>query len=181
MNPSAELVRLRSGDRIAFDQIAKEHGAGLEAVARRVLRCSENAAEVVQDVLFRLWRDRERLAIEGPIGPYLRRAVRNRALDQLKRRRVESRWREREVLEQTGSVGRPADQDHSADWDRAVLSALGDLPVKRRQAILLRWCHDLSYQEIADRLCVSVKTIENQIGRGLKSLRTALGARRVKS
>jgi RNA polymerase sigma-70 factor (ECF subfamily) len=175
MTTASVLARLRSGDHRAFDELARDHRADLEAVARRVIRCSEIAADIVQDVLYRLWRDRERLVIEGPLHPYLRRAVRNRALDQVKRHRVESKWRARELIERTGAVS-PARED-TGDWDQAIVKALGELPARRRQAILLRWCHDLSYQEIATRLGVSVKTIENQIGRGLKTLRIALEPR----
>jgi len=175
VTPASVVARLRSGDHHAFDELAREHRADLEAVARRVIRCSEIAADIVQDVLYRLWRDRERLMIEGPLRPYLRRAVRNRALDQVKRHRVESKWRERELVEQADALS-PA-RDDGPDWDQAIVQALGELPAKRRQAILLRWAHDLSYQEIATRLGVSVKTIENQIGRGLKTLRAALGPR----
>ena len=175
MTPASVVARLRSGDHRAFEELARDHRTDLEAVARRVIRCSEIAADIVQDVLYRLWRDRERLVIEGPLRPYLRRAVRNRALDQVKRHKVESNWRARELVELAGTVS-PA-RDDTGDWDHAIVLALGNLPAKRRQAILLRWCHDLTYQEIASRLGVSVKTIENQIGRGLKTLRTVLGSR----
>ena len=79
----------------SFDAIALEHGDRLRAVARRVVGCDETAAELVQDGLFRVWRDRASITIREHLGGYLARAVRNRALDHIKRRRLEARWLER--------------------------------------------------------------------------------------
>jgi RNA polymerase sigma-70 factor (ECF subfamily) len=182
MNHPSLIGRLRAGERAAFNEIAERHGCALRATARRVVKCPETAAEVVQEVLFRLWRDREALAIREHLGAYLSRAVRNRALDHLKRQRVESRWRERMLLEATREhasrlTEASSEEALDAPWDGAVQRALERLPSKRRQAILLRWRDGLSYQEIAAALGVSAKTVENQIGRGLKSLRAALTAR----
>jgi RNA polymerase sigma-70 factor (ECF subfamily) len=173
--------RLRAGDGAAFDELAEQHGQRLRAVARHVVGCSETAAEVVQDVLFRLWKDRESLVIREHVGGYLARAVRNRALDQVKRQRVESRWREQELLEvERDHVARLTHGAHDGSqvdgWDRAVREALDQLPARRREAVLLRWRDGLSYDEIARRLEISVKTVENQIGRALKTLRETLGA-----
>ncbi len=136
MTLTSVVARLRSGDHRAFDELAREHRADLEAVARRMIRCSEIAADIVQDVLYRLWRDRDRLVIEGPLRPYLRRAVRNRALDQVKRHRVETQWRARELVEQADAVS-PA-RDDLPGWDQALVRALGELPAKRRR----RCCSD---------------------------------------
>ena len=66
------------------------------------------------------------------------------------------------------------------EWDHTVLDAVAALPPKRREAILLRWRDGLSHREIARALGVSVKTVENQIGRGLKTLREALDRSRAR-
>ena len=176
MSPGSMVKRLRAGERSAFDEIAALHGQALRATARRLLGCPETAAEVVQDVLFRLWRDREELTVREHLAGYLRRAVRNRALDQIKRRRIESRWLERETMELARHQTAPEGSDHADDREHAIARALEELPPKRRQAVILRWRDGLSYQEIADRLAISVKTVENQLGRALKTLRAAVGA-----
>lgn len=167
---------------ISLDEIARLHGTRLRAVAERVVGCSETAAEVVQDVFLRLWRDRETLEIRDHLAGYLARAVRNRALDLRKRRRLESRWLERETAEAeraemerilAGSFGAGED-----DRGQLVARALDRLPAKRREVMLYRWRDGLAYGEIAGRLGVSVKTVENQVNRGLKALRETLGPRR---
>lgn len=172
------LQRLQDSDRTAFDEIVRSHDARLRAVAHRVVGCPDTAAEVVQDVFFRLWRDRSTIEIRDHLGGYLARAVRNRALDRQKRLRLEYRWLEREVMETeqaeieriTGSLTDSAGHDRSSQ----LMLALDQLPERRREIMLLRWREGLSYNEIASRLGLSVKTVENQISRGLKTLRALL-------
>jgi RNA polymerase sigma-70 factor (ECF subfamily) len=174
------LRQLGLSDPSAFDEISRRHGTRLKTVAERVVRCSETAAEVVQDVLLRVWRDRASIEIRGHLGGYLARAVRNRALDLHKRHRLESRWLERETAAvgqvereriQAPLLGAPEDRE---DREERLALAVDRLPGKRREVILLRWRDDLSYADIARRLGISAKTVETQINRGLRALRASL-------
>lgn len=179
MSEDSLLQRLQDSDRTAFDEIVRSHDTRLRAVAHRVVGCPDTAAEVVQDVFFRLWRDRETIEIRDHLGGYLARAVRNRALDRQKRLRLEYRWLEREVMEReraeveriAGSVSDSPNPDRGTQ----LMQALDQLPERRREIMLLRWRDGLSYAEIASRLDLSAKTVENQISRGLKTLRAMLG------
>lgn len=173
------LQRLQDSDRTAFDEIVRNHDARLRAVAHRVVGCPDTAAEVVQDVFFRLWRDRNTIEIRDHLGGYLARAVRNRALDRQKRLRLEYRWLEREVVEteqaEVERISGALTDSGSHDRGGQLLQALEQLPARRREIMLLRWRDGLSYAEIASRLGLSAKTVENQISRGLKTLREVLG------
>jgi RNA polymerase sigma-70 factor (ECF subfamily) len=169
--------------RDALAALAREHSARLRSIAERVLGCRETAAEVVQDVFLRLWQNRASVSIKGSVGGYLARAVKNRALDLAKRRRIESRWLERETADvqhaecdRVLAEARPGDGPD--DRARRLGLALERLPARQREVMLLRWRDDLAYAEIARRLGVSAKTVENQVGRGLKALRATLGERR---
>jgi RNA polymerase sigma-70 factor (ECF subfamily) len=109
------------------------------------------------------------------------RAARNRALDHVKRRRVEAKWRAREEREQQQALEEQVSDHHHGlhsggdqDWRLLVERALARLPERRRQVLMLRWTEGLSYEQIAARLEISVKTVDNQIGRGLKTLRAEL-------
>ncbi len=173
------LQRLHDSDRTAFDEIVRIHDARLRAVAHRVVGCPDTAAEVVQDVFFRLWRDRDTIEIRDHLGGYLAKAVRNRALDRQKRLRLEYRWLEREVVEtehaEVERISGSLSDSGSLDRGSQLMQALDQLPERRREIMLLRWREGLSYAEIASRLGLSAKTVENQIGRGLKTLRAILG------
>jgi RNA polymerase sigma-70 factor (ECF subfamily) len=134
---------------------------------------------VVQDVFFRIWRQRLEWNAIGPLDNYLYLAVRNASLDRLERAAVANRWRERVVEE--GAAVLPAASEAtdalvlSGEFDAAIERALAELPPKRRTICLLRWTHDLTYAQIADRLGISEKTVETQISRGAKVLRERLG------
>jgi RNA polymerase sigma-70 factor (ECF subfamily) len=161
-----------------FDALARIHGPRLRTVALRVTRCHEAAAEVVQDVFLRLWRDRQSLEIREHLAGYLATAVRNRAIDLARRRRRESRWIERESAEREQAESERIRGDAGAVPEFVVAglaAALATLPAKRREIMLLRWRDELSYADIARRLGISAKTVENQISRGLKALRASLG------
>lgn len=180
---AGELVAsIRAGNVAAFEALYQECWTRLCHFAFRYLRSAEEAEEVVQDVFFRIWRQRLEWNVIGPLDSYLYLAVRNAALDRLERASVARRWKERATTEQDvpSASSEPTDAlVLSAEFDATIERALAELPAKRRTICLLRWTHDLTYAQIADRLGISEKTVETQIARGLKVLRERLdGLRR---
>jgi RNA polymerase sigma-70 factor (ECF subfamily) len=180
-DPAAPLVgitlvaAIRTGDTAAFEMLYREYWTRLCQFAFRYLQSMEEAEEVVQDVFFRIWRLRTEWNVVGVLDNYMYLAVRNAALDRLERAVVARRWRDH-VLDE-GGIARSEAPDASVlalDLEGAIERALAELPAKRRTICLLRWTHDMTYAQIADRLGVSEKTVETQIGRGLKFLRERL-------
>lgn len=173
----AELVRrIRGGDERALEAVFRAHYAGMAAFVDRFVRANDVAEELVQDVFFKLWRKREELSEIESLRTYLYRAARNTALNWLRRQKLERRW-----LEEHAGEGEPA-TTHAADDDAegqevavAVQEAIHRLPPRCREVFLLSRDGGLTYAEIARTLGISVKTVETQMGRALKSLRLALG------
>jgi RNA polymerase sigma-70 factor (ECF subfamily) len=98
--------------------------------------------------------------------------VRNQALQWQRRRRLENRWCE--SLEDDTALSAfdtPEQVLEQAELECRMRSAIKALPERRRMAFELSRFHDLTYSEIAGVLGVSVKTVETQIGRALKTLR----------
>src|SRR5256885_14212682 len=85
------LDRLRRGDDAAYEAIFRQWYAPLVATTAALLRDRGPAEEIVQDVMLELWRRRESLTLEQSLRAYLFQASRNRALNHLRRLRVESR------------------------------------------------------------------------------------------
>jgi RNA polymerase sigma-70 factor, ECF subfamily len=182
LEPSDEarlLERLGAGDEAAFDTIVRAHSAALVTYAAIITGSHESAEEVVQDVLFEVWRRRDRLIITSSLRLYLYAAVRNRAINASQRARRRRRLQdtaEREAVTQ-GDVERPIEAEfrvREAEIDAAVRRAIDLLPSRCRVAYAYRWYHGLTYAEIADRLGVAVKTVEGQITAALKVLRKRL-------
>ncbi len=172
------VARVRGGDQAAFAVIFHRYVTHLCAFAYRYVESRDLAAELVQDVFFKIWRNRERWEIAESLKAYLYRATRNHALDFLKHEGVERRWaeavaRERLVNDALTSVGSPAN-DRASDVAEELTRVLDRLPERRRQVFLLRWHHDLSYAEIAELMGTTPKTVENQMNRALRTIREHL-------
>jgi RNA polymerase sigma-70 factor (ECF subfamily) len=171
------IARIPRGDADAFERMVDEFAPGLRRTAFQYTRSREAAAEVVQDVFYKMWRNRA--TAEGFIGrkdlqAYLYRAARNQALDYAARESTRSEWR-RASREEGAAVPRhavPADAlVELADLVATIDQVLAEMPERRRAVCALRWRQGLSVAEIAEQLGIAVKTAEVQIGRGLRQLR----------
>ncbi len=167
------LERLRRGDASAFDAIFRAWYAPLVGTAERMLRDRAVAEELVQDVMLELWRRRETLAPDGSPQAYLFQATRNRVLNHLRHRRIEQRS-EPEVRAESSS---PPNADAPLGEEElavAVQRAVQSLPDRCREVFELSRVHGLKYAEIARELGISVKTVEAQMGKALRTLRERL-------
>jgi RNA polymerase sigma-70 factor (ECF subfamily) len=175
-SPDSELVRrIRAGDERALEIVFRAHFAGMSTFVERFVRSPDVAEELVQDIFLKIWTKREQLTEIESLKTYLYRAARNQALNFLRRAKLERRWQE-----ERGVAGEPtttfaADDDASGqELAAAVQAAIDQLPPRCREVFLLSRVGGLTYAEIARTLGVSVKTVETQMGRGLKALREAL-------
>lgn len=166
-----EFAPIAAGDRSAFEALFRLHYGPLCAFAAHYVKDVDKAEDLVQDLFFRLWMDRERTKVTSSLKAYLFRSVRNRCLNALK---VQGR-----VRSINDEVDVPADPEERSEEDftertARVHAAIEGLPEERRKVFKLSRYEGLKYQEIADRLGISVKTVENQMGKALKTLREEL-------
>ena len=172
----AELVRrIRAGDERALEAVFKAHYAGMASFVQRFVRSPDLAEELVQDVFLKLWSKREQLAEIETFRTYLFRAARNTALNYLRRAKLERRWREEQGVDDDPPTTFAADEETvEQEVAVAVQAAINRLPPRCREIFLLSRDGGLTYAEIARSLEISVKTVETQMGRALKSLRSSL-------
>lgn len=170
-----DLVRrIRRGDHDAFEQLFRIYADALcsfaaDHVGDRV------AEDIVQTVFCDLWNRREEWTPPKNVKAYLYRAVRNTALDHLDRRVVEQDWKdeEKERDQNRGRVA-PVEVLEHQEMSRAMEQAVEELPERRRMIYRMARHHDMTYSEIASALDIAPKTVENQMGRALKTLRDQL-------
>jgi RNA polymerase sigma-70 factor (ECF subfamily) len=167
------LVRLRQGDDAAFEAIFRQWYAPMVAMTAALLRDRGPAEEVVQDVLLELWRRRHTLTFETSIRAYLFQAARNRALNYLRRERVEARGEP--TIAAAMPSPEPADSEaRESELNIAIQSAIAGLPDRCREVFELSRVRGLKYSEIATELGISVKTVEAQMGKALRVMREKL-------
>lgn len=168
------LSRLRDGDDDAFSTIFREHYPGLVVSATRLLGERALAEEIAQDVMLELWRRRAALTLSGPVRAYLQSAVRNRALNRLRQARTAQRG---ESYVRGPSASPAADsQAESGELEIAVSRAIAALSEPQREVFEMNRTRGLTYNEIAELLGISVKSVEARMGRALKQLREQLAA-----
>lgn len=162
----------------AFEQLFHANWDALCQYAFYYVRSTDDAEEVVQGVFARIWQNRSEWSVRGSLQDYLYLATRNASFDRLRHDTVARRWRDRRIAEMRG--GAPSSQPHTdalvlaGESEAAIERAFADLPPKRRRICELRLSAGMSYLQISALLNVSAKTVETQIARGLKDLRSRL-------
>jgi RNA polymerase sigma-70 factor (ECF subfamily) len=169
------LERLRRGDTTAFDTIFRTWYGPLVGTAERMLRDRAVAEELVQDVMLELWRRRETLSSEGSAQAYLFQATRNRVLNHLRHVKIEQRS-EPELRDDSPASPHADSALAHEELTVAIQRAVQALPDRCREVFELSRVHGLKYAEIAKTLGISVKTVEAQMGKALRTLRERLAA-----
>jgi RNA polymerase sigma-70 factor (ECF subfamily) len=165
---------LRADGESAMVQIFREQYPGICQVIYRLIPDRGIAEDIAQEVFYELWRRRDQLEIGTSLGAYLRRAALNKALNYLRDKKM--RWDDEAELRVVVDQAVGAQQMLEAEeLSREIDIQLGLLPEKCRLVFVLSRFEQLSYQEIASRLDISVKTVEHQMAKALRRLRQGLG------
>jgi RNA polymerase sigma-19 factor, ECF subfamily len=165
---------LAQRDETAFEQVFKTHFKRLHAYAFTILRDEVEAEEMVQQVFFKLWERNENLSLSGSVSAYLYRAVHNESLNYIKHQKVRSNHQLHVAYSMKNEVEHPAKKVIAGELEKKIHTALNELPEQCRTIFQMSRFDELKYREIADKLGISVKTVENQMGKALKLLREKL-------
>lgn len=167
-------AQLAKRDSSAFEEVFKTYFKNLHAYACTILKDEADAEEAVQQVFFKLWERAEHLSFSGSVAAYLYRAVHNQCLNQLKHQQVKANHQLHVAYSMKNeSVNGPVKMI-SKELEQKIREALNELPEQCRTIFQLSRFEEMKYREIADQLDISIKTVENQMGKALKQLRLKL-------
>ena len=173
--PDEQLdLLLAKKDEAAFEQVFKRHYKNLHAYAFTMIKDEDDAEEMVQQVFFKLWERSENLTFSGPIAAYLYRAVHNESLNFLKHQKVKASHQLRVAYSMKDKSEQAYGKIASKELENKFREALNELPEQCRTVFQLSRFEDMKYKEIADKLNISIKTVENHMVKALKLLRTKL-------
>lgn len=168
----ALVARFIRGDRDAFGALYRRHRRGLYGYALSLSNDEARAGDAVQELWLGFLRDIEKLAAADNVRAYLYRTLRNRLIDEFRRRQ-----RERKALDERTEpmvVVRPRDKAVTREEAARVSDAIASLPDEQREVVLLRVYGDMSFAHIAEVTNENVKTVESRHRLALEKLRKRL-------
>ncbi len=167
--------QIAEGKYEAFESLFRAYASDLCDFVNSFVEAPDVAESLVQEVFLTIWEGRDSWTPPDNVKSYLYTAARNKALDHLDHAEITDDWRDatssQEPIRRT-----PLEELHYEELREEVEAAIRQLPERRRQVFTLSRQHGLTYQEIADVLDISIKTVETQMTRALKALREELSA-----
>lgn len=132
------------------------------------------AEEIVQSTFLNVWEKGDGLVIHTAIKPYLYAMVRNGCLNMIKHEKVKQQHTDLELAVADRSIESVAHTVMAAELEDKIQQAMEKLPQQCRLVFKLSRFEELKYAEIAEHLEISIKTVENQMGKALRIMREEL-------
>lgn len=174
LNEQQYWQQISQGDKKAFEQLFNTYYQSLCNYACSMLKDIDEAEEVVQNTFFNIWNKREALQISSSVKSYVYRAVHNDCLNKIKHGKVRAVYAADYKSSMGGGFDDSAKVLESKELGRQINDAISSLPEQCGIVFKLSRFENLKYSEIAQHLDISVKTVENHMGKALKILRGQL-------
>ncbi|MEO8085180.1 MAG: RNA polymerase sigma-70 factor [Bacteroidota bacterium] len=172
MSQENDIANAWKQDEKAFEDLFRSLYQPLCKNANMLLNDSDEAEETVQNVFISLWEKRREMEITISIKSYLYKAVRNASLNRIKHSKVRKQYVEEQ---QYLSPSIPATEiSIQNELQAQIQKAIESLPEQCRLIFKFSRFEELKYSEIAEQLGISIKTVENQMGKALKIMREQL-------
>ena len=168
------------GDKQAFKYFFDKYYSELCNFVNIYLKNNNLAEEVVQDIFVYFWENKSRINIKSSVRSYLFGASKYRSLNVLRQQRKDNSFRESLPIDDQFSETATDYFTDPEEFRKLLDDAVHQLPEKCKRIFLLSKQDNLSNKEIAARLGLSLKTVENQITIALKKLRSYLAPHREK-
>lgn len=168
IDSDAELYAgIKNGNKRSFDLLFRRYYSALCKFAFLYVKDSDQSQELVQDVFVAVWQEASSRSVDN-IKSYLFTTVKNQALNHIAAEKRHASLLQANYSQQAEDTANEADIEA---FNTLLHQKMADLPEKCREIFMLTKLEGLSYEEVADYLQVSVKTIENQMGIAFKKLR----------
>ena len=168
-------IRIKIGDKQAFELLFKTYYPTLCSFSNKYLINPEEAKDVVQDVFLKLWENRNEIDPKESLKAYLFRITANNSIDKLRRRKVKTKYDDVLKLVYIDSYEpSPHNSLLEQELSEYIDHALKKIPPQCRKVFDLSRIEGLKYNEIAEFLKISVKTVEGHMSKALAIIRTEL-------
>lgn len=175
------LKELKYGSKKAFEYVFKTYYDPLCRYAEEILKDRDQSEDVVETLFIIIWEDRKKIDIHTSFRSYLYRSTYNACLNVIRKRKSESKYRDFFLnhadfskSHDYGSSSYPLSGIIEKEMESGIAKVIDALPPQCKRIFLMSRVDDLSHQEIADKLDLSVNTVKSQIMNALKKIQVAL-------
>jgi len=169
-----QLRKIQKGDIDSFEALFHHYYKGLCGYSESLVGMKEVAEEVVQDLFYNIWKNRETLRIRQSLQSYLFRAAYNNSMMYLRKMRREHFMEDLSQPEPSVDAPDPLQLIQLDEVSKLITKTLDGLPDRTRQIFWMNRQEGLKYREIALKLSISEKTVEANMGKALKALRNSM-------
>ena len=167
------LERFRGGDRSAFDEIVARHRLAVYRVARRILGSHHDADDATQETFVRAWRALDGFRGEARLSTWLIRIALNVSRTAGAGREAVSPLEHAAHLAGEGEPADDAAERHDAG--RRVRRAVAQLPPRQREVVALKAFSDLTYEEVAAAMGLTVGAVKAHFHQAVSNLKRRMG------
>ena len=172
LNDLSGWKKIKAGDIKAFEKVFRFYYSSLCMYALGITGNKEVAEEIIQDVFYTLWKERETLSVTHSFKSYLYSSVRNRSLSYCEYTGVRERYKQQLA---SNDMERSDMDPHKIleqkELQQLIVKTWEKLPERRRLIFAMHRGQGLKYKEIAEKLSVSVKTVEAEMTKSYTVLR----------
>jgi RNA polymerase sigma-70 factor (ECF subfamily) len=175
-NDDFELIeRFKSGDTSAFEEIVLTYQDKIYSLCRYMLGNAHDAEDAAQDAFLKAYQALPKFQPEASLYTWLYRIATNTCIDHKRKPIFESLFGdsgegEKLIHDRASDAPSPEKLYQSKQIDEALRESLGKLSPKLRAIIILKEIEELSYEEIADALEISMGTVKSRIARAREEL-----------
>ncbi|WP_300979126.1 RNA polymerase sigma-70 factor [Flavobacterium sp.] len=170
------IKRLRNGDKQALTDMYNEYWQLLFVSSFNVIKDKELCEDIIQDIFMNLWNNREKLEINISLKGYLYACARYQVFHQLKKNKDKLHVEFLDDLDKRFQHSTPETQMIHDELVQQISFIIDTLPEKCQLVYKLSRDEQLSHKEIAERLEISTKTVENHITKALHVIRLSMGS-----
>lgn len=167
------VKKLKGGCHQSFTTLFHLYGKKLYNFSYKYTQSHAESEEIVQEVFLKIWNKRDSINVKLSFNAFLITIAKNQIFNRIKKEA--SRRQYRQQIEPSELVSNETESKVIfADLEQIANNKIDSLPPKRKQIFLLRRDSGLSVKQIADQLGIAESTVENQMNRAIKTLKSNL-------
>jgi len=169
------IERVKKGDLACFDIMYRHYSKRLYSFILQILKNHSDTEEIVQDVFLTLWETREKLNVNNSFDSYLFTITYNKTISLLRKRFTKKKYIQYIMsLQNCNPDYEDSDKNEIEEYADQIYNLAEQLPCRQKQVFKLHQTERLSYKQIAEKLNISVNTVENHMVKAMRFLRQNL-------